>query len=255
MPLVYLAHQAPFLPVLRRWPGRLDGPCLLAGSMAPDFAYALQGTRFELWAHAFPGLVTFAVPAALVVAWLTVRGLARVGAAHLPAGGGFHLRDLRGLAAHRFSPPRAALSALIGAWGHVLLDAPGHAWGWPARTWEWFRAPLGEALFLGRPWTAFRIAQYAGHVGWTALAVVLLWRYGRQRWLADAAHRVPEFRATARTHACFWGALACGGIGVLVPVLLAHVSFAPALMRTSLGAFVGALVGVALARRVANAAR
>ena len=135
MPFVYLAHQAPFLPIARRWPQRIDGLTFLVGTMSPDFAYALTGTPLQVRAHGFPWLAAFCVPATLAASWLIARVLARVVAAHVPALGGFQLHDYRGLAAHRFLPIRATLWAFLGACTHAGLDHLGHEWGWPAQHW------------------------------------------------------------------------------------------------------------------------
>lgn len=248
MPLVFLAHQAPFLPLVRRGSRHVDGVAFLVGTMAPDFAYALTGTRFELWAHALPGLLTFCVPATLAVAWIVVRALAPVVPAHLPDAGAFRLRDYRALARHRFRWPLAAAWAGIGAWMHVVLDAPGHAWGWPARHFAFYREPLGTALFLERPWTLFRLAQYAGHVGWTALALVLLWRYGRERWLAAEAARVPEFPASPRTHAVLWGATLLGLAAGALWVAADPRNTSALILRLVAGTFAGLTLGAWLAR-------
>ena len=78
MPVTFLAHQAPVLPIAQRWPDRTDGVALVVGSMAPDFAYVLNGSRWEVWAHGLPAVVVFCVPATFVVGWLIVRVLAPV---------------------------------------------------------------------------------------------------------------------------------------------------------------------------------
>lgn len=248
MPLIYLAHQAPLLPIVRRWPRRVDGLALMVGSMAPDFAYALNGTCFELFAHVWPVLVTFCVPVALVVAWLVARGLARVVAGHLPELGHFHLGDYRALAVHRFEPARAVLSALAGAMSHALLDHLGHGWGWPAQHFAFYREPLFAATFLERPWTVYRLVQYAGHLGLTPLCVWLLYRYGRERWLASEAAVVKPFRASLRSHFALWGSL-LAGFYVATHFLPAHThDSALILLRLSAGAFVGLLLGAGLAR-------
>ena len=41
MPVTFLAHQAPVLPLKRRWPG-LDGVALVVGSTVPDLARATE---------------------------------------------------------------------------------------------------------------------------------------------------------------------------------------------------------------------
>lgn len=248
MPFTFLAHQAPLLPLVRRFPGRMDGVALLIGTMAPDFAYVLTGTPLQIWAHAFPGLLTFCVPVTLVVAWLGVRVLAPVLPAHLPELGDFHLRDYRALAAHRFAPVRAAGSALVGALSHVGLDHLGHGWGWFALHWPAYQSVVLPGTFLGRPWSVFRLVQYAGHLVLTPLCAWLLWRYGRSRWLAADAARVPEFRATRASHLVLWGATVLA-LTLAVPTVELD---SPTILRLAAGAFVGLLLGTCLARAVAR---
>jgi uncharacterized protein DUF4184 len=254
VPLVFLAHQAPLLPLVRRF-RRIDGVALLVGSMAPDFAYALLGTRWQLWAHAFPGLATFCVPATLGVAWIVVRVWAPVVPAHLPELGAFHLRDYRALAAHEFGWGRAALWAFLGALSHAGLDHLGHGWGWPAQHFAAYREPLGWKPFLGRPWTVHRLVQYAGHLLLTPLAVGLLWRYGRERWLADVAARVPEFRTSSRSHACLWGATLLGTLAAVLWVRADSRHGGAVILRLAFGVFVGLSVGAVLARLCCGPAR
>jgi hypothetical protein len=249
MPMIYLAHQAPLLPIVRRWPRKVDGLALMVGSMSPDFAYALNGTRFEFFAHVWPELVLFCVPVTLVVAWLVARGLARVVAGHLPELGAFHLGDYRALAAHRFLPVRAALSALAGALSHALLDHLGHAWGWPAQHFAFYREPLSEALFLERPWTVHRIVQYAGHLLLTPLCLGLLHRYGRERWLAAEAATVRPFRPSLGSHAVLWGSLLAGLLAATPFVSTYLHDGGRFILRLSAGAFTGLLLGAGLARR------
>ena len=88
---------------------------LVIGSMAPDLAYVLNGSRFSIWAHEFPGLVTFCVPVTVCLAWIVVRVLAPVVPVHLPQFGNFRLQDYRGLATHRFGIVRTPVSAFVGA--------------------------------------------------------------------------------------------------------------------------------------------
>jgi hypothetical protein len=68
--------------------------------------------------------------------------------------------------------------------------------GWFAQNVSWY----GDVLFagpFGRDWTAYRMAQYLGHVVGTGLCSVVLARLGRQRWMADRAAMVPETQRTA----------------------------------------------------------
>src|SRR3954467_3332296 len=63
MPFTYLAHQAPALALKRRWPRSFDGVALALGTMAPDWAYALAGSRLAFDAHSALGVVLFCTPA------------------------------------------------------------------------------------------------------------------------------------------------------------------------------------------------
>lgn len=93
----------------------MDGVALVIGTMAPDLAYALNGSRLRVWAHGFPGVVTFRIPATLIVSWIVARILAPVVADHLPDLGRFHLPDWRGLATHRFVLWKTVVWAELGA--------------------------------------------------------------------------------------------------------------------------------------------
>lgn len=209
MPVTFLAHQAPVLPIARRWPDRADGVALVVGSMAPDMAYALAGTRFDVWAHAFPALALFCVPVTLVVSWLIVAVMSPVVWDHLPDVGTVHVRDFRGLVRHRFRWGWAALSAQVGALSHVAIDHFTHDWGWFAQHVDWYDAVVVHNV-LGRDWTVFRIMQYSGHVVGTSVCVWLLARYGRQRWMAEAASQVRPFAVTRRSTTILVSALAIG---------------------------------------------
>jgi len=248
MPLVFLAHQAPLLPIVRRWPGRVDGLALVVGTMAPDFAYVFTGTPLRISAHAFPALATFCVPATVLVAWIVARVLAPVVPDHLPECGGFRLRDYRGVAPWRFRPVATVVSAFLGAASHAALDQLTHGYGWPAQHFEWYRTPLFEVEFLHRPWTWYRVVQYAGHLGLTLLALVLLRRYGRERWLEGAARTVPAAVPTRASQLVLWGAALAGGACALALVLAFPRDSSAALLRVSAGLFVGLALGALAVR-------
>lgn len=242
VPVTFLAHQAPVLPLARRWPGQVDGVALVIGSMAPDMAYVLVGSRFEIWAHGVPWVVVFCVPVTVVVSWLVVRVLAPVVPDHLPRGGGLYLHEFRGLALHRFAVVRTALGALIGALSHVALDHFTHEWGWFARNVSWYDDRVIDAQLLGRDWTVFRVVQYTGHVGGSALCVLLLWRYGRSRWMADRAAAVAPFEPSAGSHATVWVGLATGLAAGLAWVVLDSRGSATDILRVSGSGFLGLCV-------------
>jgi hypothetical protein len=250
VPVTWFAHQVPVLPVARRWPNHTDGVALVIGSMAPDMAYVLDGSRFRIWAHAFPGLATFNIPATIVVSWIVVRVLAPVVPAHLPQLGSFRLREYQGLATHRFRVLPFATSAFLGALSHAGLDQFTHGWGWPARHTDWYRHTLTDHRWFGREWTVFRVIQYTGHIGGTAVCIWLLWRYGRARWMQDRARSVTTPVTSAWSHAVLWGATAAGFAGAWVWVHVDPQGSASAsdILRRSAGLFAGLTLGAVLVR-------
>lgn len=249
VPLTFFAHQAPFLPIARRWPRHVDGLALVVGTMAPDFAYVLAGTPLHVWAHELPGLVAFCLPATLVVSWLIARVLARPVAAHLPELGAFRLQDYRGLAAHRFHPVRTVVWAVLGAFGHSALDSLGHSWGWPVRTFPWMQTVVLDGTFLDRPWKLYRVLQWTGHLGLTPLAIWMLYRYGQARWFAASAALVEPFHADRGSHLRLWSSAAIGFAATAAWSLLAPQDTSATILRLAGGGFVGLVLGALLVRR------
>lgn len=227
MPVTFFAHQAPVLPLARTWPDRMDGIAIVVGSMAPDLAYFLKDSRFNVWAHAFPALALFCVPVTLVVAWLIARAISPVLWDHLPSAGPFRVHDYRGMTIHRFRWGWAALAALIGAMSHVFLDHFTHDWGWFAHHVSWSQTIVFEGV--GRQWRLFRVVQYVGHVVGTALCLWLLARYGRQRWMEATAAQVEPFPVTRRSRT-----LLAAGASVGVAAGVAWVAIDPAGTATSI---------------------
>lgn len=248
MPFTFLAHQGPFLPLVRRWSRHLDPVTFLVGTTAPDLAYVAGDSSLRVWAHAMPWLVTFNVPATLLVSWLLVRVVAPVLPAHLPEAGGFRLRDYRVVARHRFHVLRSPLGALAGAVSHVVLDGFTHRWGWVADGWRWYRTPLVDERWLGKDWAPFEVMQYVGHVAGSAVFVWLVWRYGRERLLAAAAAEVPLAPVTRASRALLAGFVTVGAAGAAAVVLAAPSSEADDIIRIATGTFVGLLLGCVAAR-------
>lgn len=123
MPLTFPTHPAAVLP-LKLWrPRWFDEIALVVGAMAPDLAYALDGSGLPVWplSHRVPGLVLWCLPVTLVLTWL-LRRVAPVVAAHLPAGGPFALADYGALGRSRPAWPIVVVSALLGAASHLALD-------------------------------------------------------------------------------------------------------------------------------------
>ncbi len=249
MPLTFLAHQGPLLPIARRWPNAVDGLALMIASMAPDLTYVLVGTRFEVRSHELPAALVVCVPLALVIVWLVARVLAPVVPDHVPqldARNTFDFASYRGLATHQTGVIRSVLWASAGSLSHVGIDQFTHDWGWAARHFPWFGQPLGGAQFAGRGWSPARIAQYTGHVGFTLLAVFLLASYARSGWFRARADTVARFPVTAISQLVVWGFT---GFGIVIAGAIGSLnnpSWVVVFMRCVGGAFVGMCVGAAI---------
>lgn len=141
MPATFPAHPAAVLP-LKLWrPAWFDGVALAAGSMAPDLAYALDGSPLErpfrglppMWelAHSLPWFLFWALPVTFALCPL-IRLALRALMFRLSSG---LVGALFGLATRVLAPPRGyaslgrgprwyvtASSAGVGALSHVLWD-------------------------------------------------------------------------------------------------------------------------------------
>lgn len=222
----------------------------MVGSMSPDMAYVLFGSRFEVWAHAMPWLVLFCVPITMAVTVLTVRWLAPVVPDHLPQLGSFRLHDYRGLATHRFRLLPLVLGSVLGAVSHVGLDHLTHEWGWPAANIGWYKQVVFQGEWAGRQWTAFRVVQYVGHIGLSLVGVWLLLRYGRQEWMKRRAEEIPRFETTRGSHLALWGTTAAATAVGALWVATDPSNIAAVVMRLVTAVFVGMCVGSVLLRSI-----
>ncbi|MBB4692816.1 DUF4184 family protein [Paractinoplanes abujensis] len=114
----------PLVVGLKLWrPRWFDGVALVVGSIAPDLAYALDGSGLPVWkvSHGLRGFVFWCVPVTLVLSWL-IRWAAPVVASHLPRAGPLALRDYGVLGRSRHPWWVACWSAVAGAVSHLLLD-------------------------------------------------------------------------------------------------------------------------------------
>jgi Domain of unknown function (DUF4184) len=161
MPWLVAAHQAPVLPLKRRWPGIFSGLALVLGTLAPDLTFILRlDPRGTPASHTLLGQLYLTVPivlalhallTALVLPWLLP---------HLPGGPPLHLHALArcGPATDGLGLARVALSGLVGGLTHVFLDGFTHAGdsGWALVYLPWLAtivpypaggtAPLYESL-------------------------------------------------------------------------------------------------------------
>lgn len=209
MPATFPAHQG-LVAALKLWfPRLIDGTALCIGAAAPDLAYAL-GDRMAAASHHAEGAWYWGVPFTLV-AWALTRWRAADGVArHLPDLGPLRLRSYRVLGTARPSLPVTLVSAVLGVWSHVVIDAFTHEERWGAQA-------LGFDRLIGSDaWGFVPIAQflqYAGHVVGSLIFAVLLVAIaskGRlEQWYgADAVAAVRADRATRSEIAVFWAAIA-----------------------------------------------
>ncbi len=196
-----------------------------------------------MWAHGFPALTLFCVPVTFIVSWVIARVLAAVVPAHLPTLGEFHLRDWRGLATHEFAVGKTLICAQIGAFTHVFFDEFTHPWGWFAKHVSWARHIVVKGATVSGDWMVFDLLQFVGHTLGTLAAVVLLWRYGTQRWMQERSARCELIPTTSRTHFSLWiPAILGAGAGVLRAS--GNISdIAAGVMDVAGGAFLGLVTG------------
>jgi hypothetical protein len=216
VPLTFPSHPAAVIP-LKVWrPCWFDGVALVVGSMAPDFAYVLDGSNLPVWpfSHQLAGLVGWCLPITLAGAW-AVRRAAPVIAAHLPSGGWLALRDYGALRAWGHRWWITASSALVGAASHLALD--------------WFELRVPTAEYVMHVLGLIGLLVVAAHIGRHRLL---------RRWHGD-----PPVRR--RRPGLFWSTAAVVTLPAMAmtPLLpgafLAHTTGARLLCAIAAGLLVG----------------
>lgn len=257
MPLTFLAHQVPVLPLKLRWPTIFDGTALVIGSMAPDLLFVLRGSDLAVDAHAVPTQLWLVAPLTVLLTILTKRVIAGVLGPHLPDAGRFRLRDYGRLSAWTVprTPQRWAvlvISALIGCYSHLVLDSFTHNWGYGAGLLgitgvEVFSLSLGIAsrtIFL------VDLLQLGGSIVGVAIALILLRTIGDRRLLASSyptADRLEPTRESRRTLWFVTAAVTLVGLATgAIPAL--NGGQHDVLFRSVDSSFAGLLLGAALAR-------
>lgn len=257
MPLTFLAHQVPVLPLKLRWPTIFDGTALVIGSMAPDLLFVLRGSDLAVDAHAVPTQLWLVAPLTVLLTILTKRVIAGVLGPHLPDAGRFRLRDYGRLSA--WTVPRTpqmwavlVISALIGCYSHLVLDSFTHNWGYAAGLLgitgvEVFSLSLGIAsrtIFL------VDLLQLGGSIVGVAIALILLRTIGDRRLLASSyptADRLEPTRESRRTLWFVTAAVTLVGLATgAIPAL--NGGQHDVLFRSVDSSFAGLLLGAALAR-------
>lgn len=119
MPFTLFAHQSVVLPLEWVRPRWFDGAALCFGSMAPDWAYAFEGTRLSVRSHTLPAQLWWTVPTAVAATLLLRHLVAAPLSRELP---GWIGAQVGALARARRSLVLTITSALVGGLSHVFID-------------------------------------------------------------------------------------------------------------------------------------
>ncbi len=269
MPLTFLSHQAVVLPLKMAAPRWTSGTALVLGSIAPDVEYFARTYPGVSVSHSWPGLFSFCLPVTLALYWLVTRVIVVPLVAHLPDAGPLRLHEyvlLRSQPSTLRHWSIVAVSALIGAASHVLLDRLSGGWSMHAATvyGAWF--PF-SAMRSDWHWIAFKL------LTWILLAMatlVMMRRIGTRRllrrWVAERGgdgrridpHASPGSGSPgpsedlAVTRDAFWAIILLGALlaGVLGAIFRrsAYFMHQPATwVHIGLAAISGAFVGLVVA--------
>ena len=257
MPLTFLSHQAPVVPLKMLWPRWFDGTALVVGSMAPDLLYFDYGSPVYVYAHTPWSQVWLCVPVTIVLTWVIKRVVAGPAAAHLPNVGPWHLRDYGRLAVWRM--PNTLIgwvvlvsSALIGSMSHLLLDSFTHSFGWSVERLAPLRAEVVVPMPAGsRTLALYDVLQLHGSVVGAAFVVWCLLVIGRRRSLLSWYPTVPPVAtATVRSWLVLVGWCGLGvATGLVAAELTGITPGAPAsIIRFAGFSFLGLVVGCVACR-------
>jgi hypothetical protein len=211
MPLTFLAHQAPLMPLKFIGPRWIDGTAMCIGAAAPDLGYPLSD-YLPFHTHSLGGALTWGWAWTVAATILLRRWVAAVVFAQLPDLGRLRVHSFRVLAWRR--PPlwQTLTSALFGAASHVLLDSFTHTGRFGANL---FGLNFEVVTIRGSVLTAARVLQYSLIVFGSLAGVWLLARMGRTRklesWYGDEAVRAARtFSLPMVRRVAFWVILALG---------------------------------------------
>jgi hypothetical protein len=243
LPFTYVSHQAPAVGLKMLRPRWFDGTALVIGSMTPDLAYAMTGSRLELNAHTWQGIAIFCLPVTLVICWVVRARVAEAAFAQLPDTP-LRLHDYRVLARRRPPLLTTVMSAIVGAATHALWDTLTHNNRWGARHVAFLREPL---LFdNGAHFTTARLLQYVSHVVGAVVTIALLWLIARRgllaKWYGDKYSTLPPIELTAIERVWFWSLAATGFVLGSFLTLGGDNVYTTDIIRMSLGLAAGVVV-------------
>jgi hypothetical protein len=226
MPLTYFAHQLFVLPLKATRPRWFDGTALCIGSMAPDFAYALIGTRLAFASHTPWAHLYWSLPVTLLCTRLVRGYLAEPIGAQLPDPIGCELRALA-RSVHHWA--LTASSALFGSGSHVFVDSFTHRHGFGYDHFAWLHQRVAPG------WQIADVLQYVGHSVGSLLGAFLLWHLCK-RHRVSAWNRSQHEPSQYPVALWFWPALRAGAgvCGALALLLFARGDSLPvAIIRAS----------------------
>ncbi|MEY4576270.1 MAG: hypothetical protein RL701_973 [Pseudomonadota bacterium] len=178
MPFTFFAHQTIVMPFKWLKPRWFDGTALCIGSMAPDFAYALDHTPLSFHSHNIPAQVVWTIPLTLLLTRLIRTRLAEPIGAQLPGSLG---AEVKALGHSKHALWQTVSSAFLGGLSHIFLDGFTHYNGWAARRIAPLRHIVGHIAGYDIPVSA--VLQYVGHTFGTALGVLMLARIVQRRMI------------------------------------------------------------------------
>jgi hypothetical protein len=258
LPLTFLAHQAPVLPLKIAAPRWFDGTALVIGSMAPDLSFVLHGTAWYVDAHQLVAQLYFCLPLTLALTWIIKRVIAQPLASILSNDGAFRLRDYGRLASWR--PPMTLAgwlvlmsSALIGSYSHLVLDAFTHTWGWVVQR----VSALQDVAFVlppsmsRRPIFIVDLLQLGATLLGAVATIRCLRQIGRNGLIATWCEDVEPRRATRASRRALVGGVVVGfGSGAMGAGLTRHIGgLQDTIIRVAAATFIGLTAGCVLAGR------
>jgi hypothetical protein len=203
----------------------------------------------------------FCLPLTLALVWLVRCVIARPLALHAPDAGDFHLKDYHVLSETPAAPSywfKAAFSALIGSFSHVVWDSFTHEGGWSAQRVSFIQRHLFDVGSY--PVHVFKLLQHGGSVVCGLLTILMLYHIGKRRLLLRWAGQQKPFtyQPSLRSQRLLWGTVAAFAV---IGVIFGRVMNGPPqpwfslynwghiFLKAACFTFVGLCVGCALSTR------
>ena len=192
MPFTFV-HPAAVVPFTGRRL-RLDMTCLIIGAMAPDFEYFAHARMVGNFSHSVKGLFLWSLPVTLLLAWLFHHLIKWPLLLALPSLISRRLALVFAPTWPQREPPKAwavaAISALLGAFTHIVWDGFTHASGWFVRRIATLSEPIHVPVVGDVP-----LNRALQHVSTLVGAIILLiWMY-RRTWPTVQLPDGPRWRA------------------------------------------------------------